>query len=96
MQGLRTVIYKVSDINHAKKWYTDVFQTVPYFDEPFYVGFNIEGYELGLQPEGNSPVNAPETVVAYWGVHDIEKECARLLKLGATEHEKPQNGGVKL
>ncbi|MDP3909203.1 MAG: hypothetical protein Q8Q14_02335 [Gemmatimonadales bacterium] len=23
----------------------------PYFDEPFYVGFNVGGYELGLNPD---------------------------------------------
>jgi len=49
--GLRTTIYKVSDIAKAQKWYADAFETKPYFDEPFYVGFNIGGYELGLQPE---------------------------------------------
>ena len=49
--GLRTTIYKVDDITKAKAWYTKVFQTTPYFDEPYYVGFNIGGYELGLQAE---------------------------------------------
>ena len=49
--GLRTCIYRVSDLNAAKKWYAKVFQIEPYFNEPFYVGFNIAGYELGLLPE---------------------------------------------
>lgn len=41
MLGLRTTIYKVADIKAATKWYTEAFQTPPYFEEPFYVGFNI-------------------------------------------------------
>ena len=43
--GLRTAIYRVEDINAAKEWYAKAFETEPYFDEPFYVGFDIGGYE---------------------------------------------------
>jgi len=49
MQLIRTKYEK--DINEAKKWYAEAFESEPYFDEPFYVGFNIGGYELGLLPE---------------------------------------------
>lgn len=38
--GLRTAIYKVGNLNTAKEWYSRLFETEPYFDEPFYVGFN--------------------------------------------------------
>ena len=51
VRGLGTVIYHVADLNRAKTWYTQAFQQEPYFDEPFYVGFNIGGYELGLDPD---------------------------------------------
>ena len=44
MLGLRTTIYKVDDLAKAKEWYAKAFETQPYFDEPFYVGFNIQGY----------------------------------------------------
>lgn len=94
MLGLRTLIYKVPDLAKAKEWYTQAFQTKPYFDEPFYVGFNIGGYELGLDPD-NTGITKGDTAVTYWGVEDIEKEFARLIQLGATEHSKPTNvGGV--
>ena len=49
--GLRTVIYHVSDLARAREWYTRAFGTTPYFDEPFYVGFQIGGFELGLDPD---------------------------------------------
>lgn len=50
IKGLATVIYHVRDIHRAKAWYAAAFQQAPYFDQPFYVGFNIGGYELGLTP----------------------------------------------
>jgi lactoylglutathione lyase len=94
--GLRTVSYKVGDINKAKEWYAKAFQTEPYFDEPFYVGFNIGGYELGLQPDENPPTEKAESVVAYWGVNEIEKEYNRFLESGAVENEKPTNVGGEI
>ena len=91
--GLRTAIYKVSNISAAKEWYAKVFEKPPYFDEPFYVGFEIGGFELGLQPE-EEPVNdKKESVVAYWGVNDVQKEYDRFIALGATEYEKPTEVG---
>ncbi|MCF0055592.1 VOC family protein [Dyadobacter sp. CY356] len=94
--GLRTAIYKVSDVDAAKDWYAKVFQTNPYFDEPFYVGFNISGYELGLQPEENSEKEKTENVIMYWGVNDIEKEFNRFVEAGATVHEEPTNVGGEI
>jgi len=96
MLGLRTTIYKVADIKEAKEWYSKAFGIKQYFDEPYYVGFNIGGYELGLLPEENPTSNKAESVLAYWGVDNIEKEFARLIELGATEHEKPTNVGGEL
>ena len=94
--GLRTVIYKVSDLNASKAWYAKIFQTDPYFDEPFYVGFSIGGYELGLQPENVSVTEKSESVLTYWGVSNIHFEYERMLALGAFEHEKPMNVGGEI
>lgn len=87
IRGLQTVVYGVADIGKAKDWYTQVLGNPPYFDQPsFYVGFNVGGYELGLDPNA-SPVSKGSTaVVAYWGVDDIHSEYQRLLTLGAREH----------
>jgi len=94
--GLRTTIYKVSDVNIAKVWYEIAFETKPYFDEPFYVGFNIGGYELGLQPTEDTTTDKGDYVVSYWGVEDIELTYTRLLAAGATVHEAPQNVGGEI
>ena len=90
--GLRTCIYRVSDIQEAKAWYTKVFGVEPYFDEPFYVGFNIAGYELGLQPEESTTAKG-ESVFTYWGVEDVATEHKRLLEMGATAFEEPTEVG---
>jgi predicted enzyme related to lactoylglutathione lyase len=93
--GLRTTIYKVNDIEKAKEWYSKVFQKEPYFDMPFYVGFNIGGYELGLQPE---EFTTPKTtnVACFWGIENIEEEYNRFIQLGATADEAPQNVGGEI
>ncbi|MDI1249365.1 MAG: VOC family protein [Lacunisphaera sp.] len=91
-KGLRTAAYPAPDLARAKAWYAEVFGVAPYFDEPFYVGFNIGGFELGLVPD--APVSYPPGgVVALWGVDDVGATCAHLLALGARMHEEPKDVG---
>lgn len=78
--GLRTVVYSVSNIAAGKEWYSKILEKAPYFDEPFYVGFEVGGFELGLIPEGKSSLDGP---LAYWGVADAAAELRRLEGLGA-------------
>jgi predicted enzyme related to lactoylglutathione lyase len=97
LQGLRTVIYHVPDLARAKAWYTAAFGVAPYFDEPFYVGFEIRGFELGLDPDV-SDVNVGNNAVAYWGVADIEEAHERLLARGAEPRQpvKDVGGDIKV
>ncbi len=90
--GLRTCGIHVPDLAAAKAWYTTILGQGPYFDEPFYVGFNVGGYELGLQPKENDLPSAG-SVLVYWGVDDIEAAYARLLGLGATSSFGPADVG---
>jgi len=80
--GLRTVIYPAPDLARSKAWFTDVLGVVPYFDQPFYVGFQVAGYELALDP-GADPATGP---VTYWGVADADVALAVLLRAGAEAH----------
>ncbi len=93
LKGLRTVAYPVTDIERAKRWYQDVLGKPPYFDQPFYVGFEVGGYELGLQPVEDGQGKGPGGEVAYWGVDDVAAAVARAVQLGATIQQAPQDVG---
>lgn len=93
--GLRTAIYPAPDLAAAKAWYAEVLGFPPYFDEPFYVGFAVGGFELGLVPDG---VPGPDGAEVYWGVADIDAAAARLVALGATPRGgiADVGGGIRL
>jgi lactoylglutathione lyase len=94
--GLRTCIYMVPNLDEAKKWYGKAFQVEPYFDESFYVGFNIGGFELGLLPVEKGATGEPDNVRTYWGVEDVQRTFEAFLDLGATVHEEPHSVGDPL
>jgi len=94
-QGLRTAIFKVSDLEQAKAWYSDVLGFAPYFDEPFYVGFSVGGFELGLDPDAEG-VTVGNNLLVYWGVENAKETFEELLKKGATSHSEPQNVGGEI
>ena len=91
--GLRTVIYHVADLDKAKAWYSSVLDMKPYFDQPFYVGFNVGGYELGLDPDSASTSAGGQGGTAYWGVSDAKAAWQRLLSLGAVARTDVQDVG---
>lgn len=82
--GLRTTIYPVGDLAKARDWYAKVLEIAPYFDQPFYVGFAVGGFELGLLPEGTPGTQGPQPL---WGVPNAEDAWQRLLALGAAALE---------
>jgi predicted enzyme related to lactoylglutathione lyase len=98
VKGLATVIYHVPDIQRAKTWYANAFQQAPYFDEPFYVGFNIAGYELGLDPNQSVAASGRGGTVAYWRVPDIADAVRHFAAAGAAVVQEAQDvgGGIKV
>ncbi len=80
--GLRTVIYQAPDLAASKAWFTELLGFPPYFDEPFYVGFSVAGYELGLLPDADPADGA----ITYWGVGDVKAAMDGAIAQGATEH----------
>jgi predicted enzyme related to lactoylglutathione lyase len=91
--GLRTVVYQVSDLERAKAWYGAALGITPYFDQPFYVGYNVGGFELGLHPESDVARAGPGGAVAYWGVENIAGAWERLIGLGAKAANPIQDVG---
>ena len=80
--GLRTVIYPAPDLAEATRWWTDFLGIPPYFDEPFYVGFEVGGYELGLLPDGDPTDGA----LTYWGVDDVPAAVSAAVGAGCEVH----------
>jgi predicted enzyme related to lactoylglutathione lyase len=92
--GLRTFMVHIrpEQLASAKAWYERFTGVSPYFDQPFYVGFNVGGFELGLHPEGEREPG-PGGTVAYWGTADIAAEVTRVVALGATLVKSVQDVG---
>jgi hypothetical protein len=82
LEGLRTVIYPSPDLDAAKAWWSGVLGIGPYFDEPFYVGYDVAGYELGLLPTADPSDGA----LTYWEVADVAGAVATAIAAGASEH----------
>jgi len=80
--GLRTVIYPSPDLEASKTWWTNLLGVDPYFDQPFYVGFNVAGYELGLLPTADPEDGA----LVYWGVADVAEAVTESIAHGSAEH----------
>lgn len=95
---LRTVIYHVDDLQKAKNWYAELTGIQPYFDEPFYVGFNINGFELGLDPDFEDIPDRGSQAVSYWNVDDIIETVKKFTNAGALLRSKIKEvgGGIKV
>lgn len=77
--GLRTTIYPTEDIVETTKFFRELLGVEPYFDEPFYVGFNVGGFELGIDPNSD-PADGTQS---YWGVADAVSAAKELIAAGA-------------
>jgi len=93
--GLRTAVYHTPDLALGKAFYAKILGFGPYFDEPFYVGFAVGGFELGLIPDGKPGPGGSE---AYWGVENAASAAAKLAELGAVPRGEIQDvsGGIKV
>jgi hypothetical protein len=87
--GLRTVIYPAPDLAASTAWWTAFLGVGPYFEEPFYVGFDVAGYELGLLPDADPADGA----LVYWGVDDVHESVRASLDAGCTVHTPPADVG---
>ena len=89
--GLRSVIYPSSDLEADKKFWEAATGTKPYFEQPYYVGFNINGCELGLDP--NAFKEGLAYPISYWQVKNIAEASAQLVASGATVHREAKDVG---
>ena len=81
---IRSVVVPVSDLEAAKSVYTALLGA-PHTDQPYYVGYNVDGFEVSLAPGG-----AGGGPVANVDVDDLDGTRATLLAAGATERDAPR------
>jgi predicted enzyme related to lactoylglutathione lyase len=93
--GVKTIIYPVTDLAKAKALYAALTGVEPYADAPYYVGFKVNGQDIGLDPNGHRQgMTGP---LAYHEVDDIKGTIQALLDAGAEQVQEPKDvGGGKL
>ncbi len=82
LKKLRTVVFHAAELNAAKEWYIKATGIQPYFDEPFYVGFDINGCEIGIDPDMTNVVPGNQTV-SYWAVDNVVSASTHFISCGA-------------
>ena len=80
---IRSVVVPVSDLEAAKAVYGALLGD-PHTDQPYYVGYNVDGFEVSLNPAGDG---GP---VAYADVDDLDATRQTLIAAGATERDAPR------
>ena len=92
--GLRTVVYPVPDLEQAKKWYSELLGGLaPYYDTPYYVGYNVGGFELGLHPQEGGLRAGAGGPTSYWGVPNLAEFLAAATGRGARAVSKIDDVG---
>ena len=76
---IRSLVVPVSDLDAAKAVYGALLGT-PHTDQPYYVGYDVDGFEVSLAPGGGT--GGP---VAYVDVEDLDAARETLLAAGASE-----------
>ncbi len=94
-QGVRTIIYPVRDLASSKALFRTLLGVEPIADGPYYVGWNMDGQDIGLDPNGHkSGLTGP---LAYYHVDDIRASLKALIDAGATLQKDVTNvGGGRL
>lgn len=92
LKKLRTVIFHTQELRSAKDWYIKTLGVEPYVDEPHYVGFDIKGSELGIDPDMTN-IEAGNQTVAYWAVDDVTVASTHFITCGATLIQPVTNVG---
>ena len=91
VQGIKTVLHPVSDVEQAKAVYTALLGVEPQADSPYYVGYDVAGQHIGLLPGGGP--QGYTSPVAFWHVDDLEAKLAELTAAGATVRDAPNEVG---
>lgn len=93
MNGVGLIIYHVSDLPKATKFFATLLGTEPYADSKRYVGFKAGEMEVGLVPKSERTPSGP---LAYVTVSDIKAALATLIAAGAKMGQEVTDVGYGL
>jgi predicted enzyme related to lactoylglutathione lyase len=91
MAAMNTLIYPVKDLDTAKAIFTSLLGVEPHTDQPYYVGYNVDGQEFALDPNGHR--KGLTGAVPYWNVDDINARISALVDAGASVVQEPTQVG---
>jgi predicted enzyme related to lactoylglutathione lyase len=86
--GVKTIIFPVNDLAKAKALYRELLGVQPTADSPYYVGYDVAGQQIGLDPNGHRHGATP-----YWHVDDIRAHLKLLVDAGAETIQDVKNVG---
>ena len=74
---IKLIVYPITELEKAKKFFSTFLGESPYVEGSFYVGYRAGNMEIGLDPNSNvGPI-------AYIDVADIEESLDKLTGAGA-------------
>lgn len=90
-QGIRVLVYPVTDIDKAKTLFSKLLGVEPCVDQTYYVGFRVGELEVGLDPDGHD--SGAKGPIVHGEVSDIRKSLQELLDTGAQAQQDVKDVG---
>ncbi len=88
----KTVLYPVKDLVETRMIFAALFGIEPHVDSSYYVGFSVDGAEIGLVPGGHDQgMTGP---VPYFDVEDVSATLGALEAAGAKVAQEPTDVGA--
>jgi catechol 2,3-dioxygenase-like lactoylglutathione lyase family enzyme len=91
MNTLASIVYNVHNLDTAKAVQTALLGVGPHTETPYYVGFDVAGFEIALVPE--APEKTGTVPIAYISVPDLEAAISEVNAAGATLASAPKDVG---
>ena len=92
---MKTIMYPVKDLAAAKRLYGALLGVAPVMDEPYYVGYEVGGQDVGLDPNGHG--KGMTGSLGYWHVDDIAATIDAVVAAGGAQQQAVTDvGGGKL
>lgn len=86
MASFQTILLPTNDLAASRELYTKLLGVEPVADAPYYVGFDVDGQHIGLNPQG-------DRVLPNLHVDDLEQAIQLITDTGGTVLDEPREVG---